>query len=252
MKIVFMSGGARHMALETLIQNGFEVVAVITPVITEKNSRFEKVILTAAKNGIAVYPIQKDRVFDILIGIKFDVLISCGYTSILDEKVLNLSKYNINVHPTLLPTYRGPRSGPFIIKNNEPFTGVTVHYITKKMDDGDILGQVKIPLNRFDTTKSMSRKTSQIEGDLLVTTLKKLQTNEIVPTKQDETKATTFNYMRTPKDSEIDPTKSLLELYDDIRAADPNEYPAFFHLENQKICIQLWRPDKDESEQDMI
>ena len=74
-----------------------------------------------------------------------------------------------------------------------------------------------------------------------------------VATPQDETQATVFPGKRVPKDSEIDPTKPLIELVNAIRACDPDEYPAFFYVEGQKVCIRLWRPDRPpEDGEDMI
>lgn len=74
-----------------------------------------------------------------------------------------------------------------------------------------------------------------------------LNKGEIVYSKQGESKATTYNYIRTPKDSEIDFNKPLKELYNEIRACDANDYPAFFYHGGEKICIKLWRYNKEDN-----
>jgi len=69
---------------------------------------------------------------------------------------------------------------------------------------------------------------------------------------QDAAQATEYRIKRKPEDSEIDPQRPLLDLYNQIRACDPDDYPAYFYVEGQKVCIGLWRQDKPGSELDMI
>ena len=65
---------------------------------------------------------------------------------------------------------------------------------------------------------------------------------------QDESHSSTYNYNRTPKDSEIDPDKSLNDLYDYIRACDPEDYPAFFYVKKEKVFVKLWRNSDNKEE----
>src|ERR1041384_4007416 len=118
MKIIFLSGGARESALEALLKNRENVIAVITPHLSKSNSRFENVIKTALKYGVKVINVTKDDLNSKLENIEFDLLISCGFSYIIAPSVLK-NKLAINVHPTLLPAYRGFRSGPFQIINGE-------------------------------------------------------------------------------------------------------------------------------------
>ncbi|MGE5329817.1 MAG: methionyl-tRNA formyltransferase [Deltaproteobacteria bacterium] len=252
MKIVFMSGGAREKALKYLLEKKENVVAVITPYLSDKNRRFENVILTAAEYGIPIFSVDKNNVESTLEKIDFDTLISCGFSYILSEKIISKAKHAINVHPTLLPQYRGFRSGPYIIINDEKQSGVTIHFITGEMDKGDILLQQAFELSKFDTTKSVYKKVQELEQGLLYKAIQMLKTGQFKTLPQNENKASVYNYIRTPKDSEIDWNKPLKALYNEIRACDPNDYPAFFYVEGQKVCIKLWRPDKLKDEEDMI
>ncbi len=154
----------------------------------------------------------------------------------------------INVHPTLLPKYRGYRSGPYIIINGEKKSGVTIHELTPEMDNGDIFMQREFSLTPFDTTKSLIRKSQEVEKLLVIDFFKKLQSGILERVKQDESEATIFNMVRRPKDSIIDPEKSLIELYNFIRACDPVEYPAYFFVNDEKVCIKLWRPENNETD----
>lgn len=247
MNIIYFTGGAREKAFSALIESGCNVVALVCPRPSKNNSRFLPSILMALENDIPVITVDKDNIFEKVKNIQFDLLLSCGFSYILRPEVIGLaSVLAVNVHPTLLPKYRGYRSGPFIIMNGEKTSGVTIHELTPEMDKGDIFIQTEFPITPFDTTKSLMRKSQEAEKELLGIFLKRLQNGELVRIKQNESEATTYNEIRRPKDSVIDPNKSLLELYNYIRACDPIDYPAFFFIAGEKVCIKVWRPDNEE------
>lgn len=252
MKIAFLSGGARERALQYLIDKHEHIAAVITPPPSEKNSRFLNVIETARVNNIPVYAPSRLDVTKLLQELRPDILVSCGYSFILDEQAIVSARYAINVHPTLLPKYRGYRSGPYVILNDEKETGVTVHMLGHEMDRGDIILQRSFPITPFDTQKSIYRKTQSIEPQILYDSIQMIKNNNIITTQQDESQASEYNQMRTPADSRIDPSRPLIDLYNEIRASDPQDFPAFFEIDGQKVCIKLWRPDKPQDEMDMI
>ena len=138
-----------------------------------------------------------------------------------------------------------------VLINGEDESGSTVHTLEEEMDRGDIVLQSKVAISKFDTVMSLQRKVYTIEPDLIGNVLKHLDA-EGLTIKQDEKKASAYPKKRTPEDSEIDPSVPLYGLFDSIRACDPDNYPAFFYLDGQKVCIKLWRPDKASEENDMI
>lgn len=247
-----MSGGERHLPLKFLAEHNENIIAVITPQLSEGNRRFEQVILTAIEYGIPVIPVKKNGLDQVLSQFEFDILISCGFPYIIDNHIIKLAQYSINVHPTLLPKYRGFRSGPYVLINGEKTTGVTVHFITEEMDKGDILLQKSFPISTFDTTRSVYRKCKDIESEVLYEAVQILKSGHIKTSPQNENEASCISKIRTPKDSEIDWKKPLKELFNEIRACDSVDYPAFFMVDGQKVCIKLWRPDKNSGEEDMI
>ena len=95
-------------------------------------------------------------------------------------------KIAINVHPTLLPKYRGYRSGPFILINGENESGVTIHKLVEEMDKGDIIKQKSFSITKFDTTKSVFRKAREIEPKLLYEAILDIINDKIDFKKQDE------------------------------------------------------------------
>lgn len=247
MKIIFLTGGAREKALKSLIDTKLNIVALVCPRPSKSNSRFMPSVLLALENNIPIITVDKDNIFEKLKLFEFDILLSCGFSYILNKSVIDLAKIlAINVHPTLLPKYRGYRSGPFIIINGESRSGVTLHELTEEMDKGDIFMQREFDVTPFDTTKSVFRKAQELEAVMLRSFFENFKNGKITRTKQNEDEATVYNQIRQPKDSIIDPNKPLLELYNFIRACDSVDYPAYFFMNGEKVCIKLWRPDNKE------
>ncbi|MFP6861675.1 methionyl-tRNA formyltransferase [Pseudomonas sp.] len=252
MRIVFLSGGARHNALRYLLQRGENVCAVVTPLLNAGNCRFKDVVLTAVEFGVPVFPVLREGVDDVIKRFAPDVIVSCGFPYILSKACISSARFAINVHPTLLPKYRGFRSGAYILINGEAESGITVHFLTAEMDRGDILVQKSFPLTPFDTPQSMYRKGQTVEPSALYEAIQLLKSESFSVIKQDESQASEYKAVRTPADSQVDPQRSLLELMNEIRACDTEAYPAHFYYKGQKVCIKLWRPDKSINESDMI
>lgn len=253
MKVVFLTGGARELALRHLLESGIDVVALICPKPSKKNNRFANAILTAHEFGVPVICLSKHEVAETLQALEYDVLLSCGFSYIINEVAINTAKIMaLNVHPTLLPKYRGYRSGPYIVINGEKQSGITIHELTEEMDRGDILAQQSFEVTPFDTTKSVFRKACELEPPIILEVLQNLQQNNIKRIPQDESEATEYNYIRTPKDSLIDIEKPLKELYNAIRACDYKDYPAHFYIDGEKVLIRLTRESLPEGEDDMI
>lgn len=247
-----MSGGAREKALRQLLENKEQIVGVITPYLTDSNRRFENVIKTAVEYGVAVFPVSKDTFEETISRLQYDILISCGFPYLIPASVINKSRYAINVHPTLLPKYRGFRSGAHVLINGEEKTGVTVHFVQEEFDKGDIIAQEEILISPFDTPRSIYRKSQDIEPKLLLKVIQQLKTDNFEVQPQNEFESSSYNKIRTPEDSLVDANLPLKQLYNFIRACDPEHYPAHFYINGEKVCIKLWRPTKSETEADMI
>jgi folate-dependent phosphoribosylglycinamide formyltransferase PurN len=64
----------------------------------------------------------------------------------------------INIHPSLLPKYKGTNTHERVLKNNEKYSGCTVHFVTPKLDSGKIILQKKVLINKNETAKSLKKK----------------------------------------------------------------------------------------------
>ncbi len=101
-----------------------------------------------------------------------------GFMKILTNKFIN--NFNgkiINIHPSLLPKYKGLNTSYRVIKNNEKYTGCTVHHVNKKLDSGKIIIQKKIKINKNDTVSTLTKKVLKLEHLIYPKALKKIVAN---------------------------------------------------------------------------
>ncbi len=250
--IFLTTNDAKLNILDELVENGEVIQAIIFPFVAKDESKIDKLIRFANENNIDYFRPKINNLVDERKKINpCEFLITAGYPFILKPEVLSLCKYNLNVHPTLLPKYRGPNIEWNIIANGEKETGVSVHFLSKLADKGNIVLQKKVELTSFDTISSLLRKTSEIEPALLLEAMDMVRNGDDGYV-QDETQVSYYPQLRTPDDSEIDPSKSIEELYNCIRASDPDRFPAFFIKDGEKIGVRLFRVNKPKNEEDCI
>ena len=90
---------------------------------------------------------------------KIDVICLAGFMKILTSNFIKRFKGKIiNIHPSLLPKYKGLNTHQRVIDNNEMFSGCTVHYVNSKLDSGKIVIQKKVKINKNDTPKTLAKK----------------------------------------------------------------------------------------------
>ena len=87
-----------------------------------------------------------------------------GFMKVLSDKFIKDFKYKIlNIHPSLLPKYKGLNTHKRVLKNKEKFSGCTVHYVTNKLDSGRIILQKKVKIIKADNEKTLRKKILKIE-----------------------------------------------------------------------------------------
>lgn len=122
-----------------------------------------------------------------IIDLQPDLLITAAYGQFLPSKLLAAARIAaINVHGSLLPKYRGGAPVQYSIINGDPETGISIMYMVKKMDAGDVIAQRAIPIEKDDDNGTMFKKLSILGRDLLLETLPKLINGDITATPQDE------------------------------------------------------------------
>lgn len=247
--IVLFGGAGREASVLRMLSLGLTISAIIVP--SQRSTNLDKAISNLKTLDCELIEVSRESLAKALTPFAGKALFSVGFPYIIPRDLLALFNPALNMHPTLLPRYRGPTSAAYILINNERESGSTVHYMTPEMDRGDIIAQSKIPITPFDTIRSLQRKVYSSEPQLVIDALAAVDSGDSARP-QNESEASEYPGKRTPADSEIDPSRPLTELINHIRACDPDEFPAFFFYHGQKVCVRLWRPSKPISDKDEI
>ncbi len=178
------------------------------------------------KNGYNVsrfqpHSLKDERVFEEFKESNPDLCIVAAYGKILPARYLDIPKYGfINVHPSLLPKYRGPSPIQTVILNGDQETGVTLLMVDAKVDHGAILASSKyqIPEDKYFT--ETAKELFELGAKLLIEILPKYINGEIEPKEQDHSQAT-FTKMFKREDGKINWHDPAQEIYNRIRALNP-------------------------------
>lgn len=244
-KVVFMGTPQFSVPiLEAIIQDQtIELIAVVTQP-DRKVGRKQRLTASpikklALKHDIEV--LQPEKIsgspeMEQIIEMKPDLIITTAYGQFVPTKLLHAPTYrSINVHASLLPKYRGAAPIHYAILNGDEETGITIMYMEKVMDAGDIISQKSIVITDEDTTGSMFEKLSILGRDLLMETLPSIFSEENESIKQDEDKVT-YSPMISKEQEKIDWNKSAREIFNHIRALNPAP-GAYTLLDDQRFKI---------------
>jgi len=243
LNIVFM--GTPEFAvpiLEALCQSDFRPKAVITapdrPAGRGQEISPPPIKITAQNYKIPILqPETKEDLLKQTLELKPDLIVVAAYGKILQKEILDFPKYgSINIHPSLLPKYRGPSPIQFAILGGDSKTGVSIMLMNEKMDEGPILAQEVAKIEKDETAKSLEEKLSKIASKLLIKTLNywivlnempKSAKNLVLPQQQDNSQAT-YTKIMTKQDGKIIWDKTASELERQIRAFYP--WPGSFTI----------------------
>lgn len=170
-----------------------------------------------------------------------DLLIVVAYGQYIPQRVIQLAKYEaVNVHPSLLPKYRGSAPIQWAVLNGDRETGVSIIYLAKKMDAGDILRQETYPLGDDETSATLHDKLADFGAGVLLKAVNDIRTGNVTRTVQDESQMIEIRKL-TKEDGEIDWTLPAVEIRNRIRAFDP--WPgSFCRLPNGDL-LKVWRAE---------
>jgi methionyl-tRNA formyltransferase len=174
---------------------------------------------------------------------KTDLVLVAAYGRIISEKNLKKPKMGfLNVHPSLLPKYRGPSPIQGAILNGEEETGVSIMLMDQKIDHGPILKQKKIKLDQTEYYKDLEEKLACLGGKLLSKTVKEWTTGKIKSQEQNHSQAT-YTKLFKKSDGKVNWKDSAVQIEREIRAYNPwpgsyskldNKMIKFFKAEVQK------------------
>lgn len=153
--------------------------------------------------------------------LKPDLVVVASYGKIIPKKILEIPKYgSLNIHPSLLPKYRGPSPIQTTILNGDKKTGVTIILMDEKIDHGEIISSSKLLISKKITYQELSKELAQLGVKLLIETIPKWISGEIKQKPQDESKATYTKILKR-EDGKIDWSKPAQEIERQIRAFNP-------------------------------
>lgn len=176
----------------------------------------------AIKHNIPVFQPEKIKEdYEQVRSAKPDLLITCAYGQIIPEEVLQLPRIGaFNVHASLLPKYRGGAPIHHCLINGDEKTGVTIMYMEKKMDAGDIVSQVEYQITKEDNVGTLHEILSQMGAKLLIETLPSIIEGTNLRTKQDESKVT-FAYNIKREEEHLDLKDTGKNIINKIRGLNP-------------------------------
>ncbi len=224
--IFFASGEFGALILEEISQSKYKPSLVFTnpdkPVGRKKIITSPPVKISAQKNNIPLIQTEKIKGLKPKIeNIKPDLAIVSDYKQIIPIEILKIPKFGfINIHPSLLPKYRGPSPIQTTILNGETESGVSLILMDEKIDHGPILNQKKINIPKKIYFPELKIKLAKLGADLIIKTIPKWINKKIKPQTQDKSKAT-YTKIIKKEDGKIDWSKSAKEIERKIRAFYP-------------------------------
>ena len=156
-----------------------------------------------------------------------DIIITCAYGQIISQEILDIPRLGcVNIHASLLPKYRGGAPIHYAIMNGDEKTGITLMYMDKGMDSGDIITQEAVTIEPNDNLETLSNKLSLLGAKMVIRELPKIisGTNE---RKVQDASAVVFSPIIKRADEKLNFNKSSAEIINLIRALSPAPYPYF-------------------------
>jgi methionyl-tRNA formyltransferase len=181
-----------------------------------------------------------------LAALKPDLFVVVAYGQYIPQRVIGLAPFEaINVHPSLLPKYRGSAPIQWAILNGDAETGVSIIYLAKKMDAGDILRQETYPLGSDETSATLHDKLSVFGSELLLNAIDDIRNGSVKRTVQDEARAVEVRKF-VKEDGEVDWSLPAETIRNRIRAFDP--WPGSFCRLPNGEALKVWKAELAEGQ----
>lgn len=229
MRILFMGTPDFAVAsLQALVEAGHEICGVFTQPDRPKNRghkmAFSPVKEYALSQNLEVYQplnMRDGTALETVRQLNPELIVVAAYGRILPEELLQLPPYgSINVHSSILPKYRGAAPINWAILNGEKETGVTIMYMAKELDAGDILNIVRTEIDPMENALVLTQRLAQLGAGALLDTVEQLKNGTAIRTPQDHS-AFTYAPMLGRELSPLDWSRSAQQLHDQVRGLIP-------------------------------
>lgn len=257
MKVIFMGTPDFSVGtLEALIEAGHEVALVVTQSDKPKGRggkmQYTPVKEVAVAHNIPVYQpkrIREPECIEELRKYNADIMVVIAFGQILPKEILEMTPYGcVNVHASLLPSYRGAAPIQWAVINGEKVSGVTTMQMNEGLDTGDMLLKVEIPLDEKETGGSLHDKLAEAGARLCVETLDALKAGTVTPEKQGDS-PTAYAKMLDKHMGKIDWKMSAKEIERLIRGLNP--WPSAYTRWNENDKgMKIWEAEVAEGQTD--
>lgn len=243
MRIIFMGNPDFAVpSLQQISKSSHEIIAVVSnpPKRIGRGNKISETAVGIAAKAMEIPLLQPPKLNDkqllqYLSWMKPDIFVVVAY-KILSERLLSIPKYGaINLHPSMLPKYRGAAPIQWVLINGDSQTAVTTISLSGKIDAGKILLQKTVDIKIEDNYGTLASRLSKIGANIVVKTLDGIETGTLQGTSQDELKVTLAQKIKSD-DCKIDWTKYSDEIHNLIRAFSPSP-GAFTTINNKRMKI---------------
>lgn len=255
MKIVFMgTPDFAVAALESLIEAGHEITAVVTqpdkPKGRSKELQFSPVKECALRHNIPVLQpvrIKRPEAIEELAQYEADIYVVAAFGQILSQQILDMPKYGcLNIHASLLPKYRGASPIQHAVLDGEEKSGVTIMQMDAGLDTGDMLYKKEIVLAADETFETLHDRLMAIGGEAIVEALPLLEAGKLTPVKQNDEESC-YASLISKEMGRIDFSATAAEIDRKVRGMNP--WPSAFSAFRGKQ-VKIWKVQIAEGEYD--
>ena len=243
MKIVFFGNpDFCFHPLSKLNNSNHELISVVTST-DRKSGRGLKLVPSFVKKTalnlnlpiIEVDDIKSKEFEDRLVSLEADLFVVVAF-KFLPDSIINIPKHgSINIHPSILPKYRGSSPIQYALLNGDINTGVSIIHLNSKIDSGAILGQENIGIDSISTFGEMYEKLGILSSQLMIKVIDDIENKRTKPVTQDESKKTLAPKIKK-EDFKIDWNNCSSDIHNKIRAFDP--FPgAYCFLNGKRIKL---------------
>ncbi len=212
-----------YMGVDALQRAGVNIVGVMGPLKTHNTyNAFKSFVETRNLNFIEYDNLKSPDLYKTITDMDVDLAVVFSFNNKIPKEFIDLMKDGIlNMHPSLLPEYRGGNPYSRVIMNGEKETGVTVHFMSENFDEGDIVAQVKCPVDEFETMGTIFNKTNYLGISLMLSVLAEYEKTGSLPCHPQPQGE--FKTAKNISDEEfyINFNKTAIELERQIRALNP-------------------------------
>ncbi len=229
--------------LQALVENNRKPLLVITQP-DRKRGRGQKLTFSPVKKLALEHDlpllqpenVNKQIIIDEIISYDPQLIITVAYGKILGKRFLRIPEYGcINLHPSLLPKYRGPSPINWALFNAEKITGNTVFHLNAKMDSGDIILQSQLMIQYYDTYCTLLKKLSETGANDVLNTISLIEEGKDTHQPQNDRYAT-YSKLITRETCRINWANSAEKIYWQIRGLAPRP-GAYSFLSGREIKI---------------